>query len=129
MVIAAATEGPNWTDFMTAFGTVGAVVAAVGIALWTEWQSSKRIRAERRHATATLKEERRLAQEREQFAQAYAIQVVEGHRTDSDEKARQTLGLNAPRYHEISGISGEPRLIHDHIYQGMAQGNWSGSFS
>jgi len=96
MVIAAATEGPNWTDIMTAFGTVGAVVTAVGIALWTEWQSSRRIRAERRHATATLKEERRLAQEREQFAQAYAIQVVEGHRTDADEKARQTLGLNAP---------------------------------
>src|SRR4029077_2673102 len=69
MVIAAATEGPNWTDIMTAFGTVGAVVTAVGIALWTEWQSSRRIRAERRHATAILKEERRLAQEREQFAQ------------------------------------------------------------
>jgi hypothetical protein len=96
MVIAAATEGPNWTDVMTAFGTVGAVIAAVGIALWTEWQSSKRIRAERKHAAATLNEERRLAQVREQLAQAYAIQVVEGHRTDTEEKAIQTLGPNAP---------------------------------
>jgi hypothetical protein len=96
MVIAAAIDGPNWADVMTAFGTVGAVVAAVSIALGTEWQTSKRIRAERRHAAAILQGDRRLAQEREHLAQAYAIQVVEGYRTDTEEKARQTLGLNAP---------------------------------
>jgi hypothetical protein len=66
-------------------------MAAVGIALWTEWRSDKRIRAEhkrsdrllreeRERAAAAIEEERRLAQEREQLAQAYAVQVVEGYR-------------------------------------------------
>jgi len=83
--------GPGWTDILTAIGTVGAVMAAVGIALWTEWRSDKRIRAEhnrsdrllreeRERAAAAIEEERRLAQEREQLAQAYAVQVVEGYR-------------------------------------------------
>jgi hypothetical protein len=46
---------------MTAFGTVGAVIAAVGIALWSDWRARK---------------ERRLASEREHLAEAYAVQVV-----------------------------------------------------
>jgi hypothetical protein len=88
---------------------VGAVAAAVGIALWTEQRSDKRItaehrrtggliREERERAAATLadqreheksalederargrkllEEERRLSLEREQLAQAYAVQVL-----------------------------------------------------
>jgi hypothetical protein len=101
MVVAVAqatTGGPGWTDVLTAVGTVGAVVAAVGIALWTEWRSGKRIRAEheradrllreereraaaelaeqREHERAALEEERRVALEREQDAEANSVQVA-----------------------------------------------------
>jgi hypothetical protein len=87
---------------MTAFGTVGAVIAAVSIALWTEWRSGKRLKAEQEHSDKMLAEERqrssaalederaygraqleeepRLAVEREQFAEAYAVQVAFGER-------------------------------------------------
>jgi hypothetical protein len=79
--------GPDWTDIMTAFGTVGAVIAAVGIALWTEWRSARRLAAEqarsdrqleeeRARSRAEIEEERRIAREREQLAEAYQVQVV-----------------------------------------------------
>jgi hypothetical protein len=99
MAIAAGSAGgPGWTDILTAIGTVGAVIVAVGIALWTEWRSGKRIKAEhersdkalreerersaaelaeqREHGRKQLEEERRIAREREQLAQAYAVQVL-----------------------------------------------------
>jgi hypothetical protein len=46
VILIPAAGGPSWADIMTAFGTVGAVVAAVGIALWTEWRSGQRLAAE-----------------------------------------------------------------------------------
>lgn len=98
MSIAAATvTGPGWTDIMIAFGTVGAVIVAVGIALWTEWRSGTRLTDERKrsdrlpaeerarakaeleeeraYGKAQLDEERGLAREREQLVQAYAVRV------------------------------------------------------
>lgn len=83
---------------MTAIGTVGAVIVAVGIALWSERRSDKRLKEERArndwtlaeqqerakaaiederaYGHAQLEEERRIAREREHLAQAYAVQVV-----------------------------------------------------
>jgi hypothetical protein len=86
-VTIAAASGPNWTDIMTAFGTVGAVIAAVGIALWAEWRSGRRLAAEREHSDrqleeerahsrAQIEEERALSREHEQFAEAHAVQVA-----------------------------------------------------
>jgi len=90
----AAVGGPGWTDILTAVGTVAAAVAALGaatvavwIALWTDRKASERLRAEhersdsllaeeRAHAKAELEEERRLALEREQLTEAYAVQIV-----------------------------------------------------
>ncbi len=66
-MIVVAAGGPNWVDAVTALGTVGAVVAAVGIALWIQHQSH-----------AQLVGERRLALEREQLNEAYRVQVVLG---------------------------------------------------
>lgn len=60
MTIAAA-GGPSWTDIMSAFGTVGAVVVALGIALWTACLSKK---------------ERERALKRDQEAAANAVQVA-----------------------------------------------------
>jgi hypothetical protein len=109
LIPAGPAVGPGWTDILTAVGTVGAVAAAVGIALWTERRSGKRITAEHRrtdglireerecaaavladqreheksaldderaHGRKLLEEERRLSLEREQLAQAYAVQVL-----------------------------------------------------
>ena len=85
----------DWADIMTAFGTVGAVVAAVGIALWTEWRSGERLKAEQQRSDrqleeeralsrAEIEEERRIALKREQVAEAYAVQVVLGERTSGE---------------------------------------------
>jgi hypothetical protein len=79
--------GPDWADIMTAFGTVGAVVVAVGIALWSGRSSRKAIDAEhvrgdrqledeRAHSRAQIEDERGVARDREQLAGAYAVQVV-----------------------------------------------------
>jgi hypothetical protein len=71
---------------MTAFGTVGAVVAALGIAVWSERRTDTRLTAERAHSDQQLREERDRAdarvqaerdttRAREQLAEAYAVQV------------------------------------------------------
>jgi hypothetical protein len=72
---------------MTAIGTVAVAVVAVGVALYTERRAGVRLRAEQERSDrlvreerelgdARLAEERRIAQEREQFAAAYAVQVT-----------------------------------------------------
>lgn len=79
--------GPDWASIMTAFGTVGAVAAALGIAIWSEQRTDTRLTAEREHSDQQLREERdradaRLqaerdtARAREQLAEAYAVQVT-----------------------------------------------------
>ena len=57
--------GPSWTDIMTAFGTVSAAAAAVGIAWWSHRQALR---------------ERVRSHEQEQLTEAYAVQVVQGER-------------------------------------------------
>jgi hypothetical protein len=42
---------------MTAIGTVGAVAAALSIALWTEHRSDKRVKAERARSDRLLSEQ------------------------------------------------------------------------
>ncbi len=75
MIITVTSGGPDWASIMTAFGTVAAAVAAVGIALWVDWRSGVRIRAEhdrgdrllaaeQARSRAAIEEERRLARER-----------------------------------------------------------------
>lgn len=81
-VAAVATADTSWTDEWTAFGTVGAVVAPV----WSQRRSDKQVKAEHRrgdqlaveraHSAGQVEEERRLTREREQLAEAYAVQVA-----------------------------------------------------
>jgi hypothetical protein len=59
----------GWTEVVTALGTAGAAIAAVGIALWSGRQAKRRI-----------DEERQRSHIREQLTQAYAVQVVQGER-------------------------------------------------
>jgi hypothetical protein len=77
----AAAGGPSWTDILTAIGTVGAVIAALGIALYTDWRAGNRIKAEHDRADRQIREERQLALEREQFAEAYAVLVLSAERS------------------------------------------------
>ena len=49
MVIATVAAGePGIIDILTAIGTVGAVLAAVGIALWTDWRVGERMKGRTR---------------------------------------------------------------------------------
>lgn len=75
---------------MTAIGTVAAAVAAVGIALWSDWRTR-----------AQLAEERRLALEREQIAEAYRVQVVSAY---TDVTVGGSAGRSADRDRSVRRI-------------------------
>lgn len=79
----------NWASIFTAIGTVGAVAAALWIALWSDKRSGDRLADERAHSAKQLaqeqafsrdqlQEERKIARDREQLAEAYAVQVAMG---------------------------------------------------
>lgn len=53
--------GPSWTDILTAIGTVGAVIVALGIALFADWRAGKRIKDEHDRSDRLLREERERA--------------------------------------------------------------------
>jgi hypothetical protein len=57
-MIIAASSGPDWADVMTAFGTLGAVVAAVGIAIWSDRVTNDRILKERGRSDEQRRRER-----------------------------------------------------------------------
>jgi hypothetical protein len=91
ILIPVPASGPSWADILTAVGTVGAVLAAVGIALWTEFRSGRRLAAEqarsdrqleeeRARSRAEIEEERRIARERAQLAEAYKVEVAMAQR-------------------------------------------------
>jgi hypothetical protein len=91
---------PGLTDWLTAVGTVAVAVVAVGVALYAERRADQRVTAEREHAAKVLADERsladaRLADERaladrrfleerqraqdgEQLAQAWAVEILPG---------------------------------------------------
>jgi hypothetical protein len=82
----------DWAAISTAAGTFAAAAAAVWVALWTDRRATRRIREEREHSKhllaeeqarsrAEINEERRVAQEREQFTEAYTVHVVLGEMT------------------------------------------------
>jgi hypothetical protein len=96
MLISVAVADPSWTDIMTAVGTVAAAAAAVGIAGWSHWQAVK---------------ERARSHEREQLAEAYEVQVVQGERPAPGQSASSpsALMLAPGRYAERRRLS---RLNH-----------------
>lgn len=98
VIAPAVASGPDWASIMTAVGTVAVAVVAVGVALFAEWRADKRVTAERVHAAtvladeraaadarlksqqehsgAQLREERQRAQDAEQQAEAWAVEVI-----------------------------------------------------
>ena len=80
MVVAAGTD---WAGTWTAAGTVAlavvtlaAVVTTIVITIQDRRRAEVRLREELARSRAEMEEERRIAREREQFAAAYAVQVV-----------------------------------------------------
>jgi hypothetical protein len=130
----AASGGPGWTDVLTAVGTVGAVIAAVGIALWTERRSDRRVREERErsdrllaeqreqekaavdderaHGRAQLAEERRLARDREQRTEAYRVQVVAAYTSVGG--ALNRFGDLDGSVRRLAAMGRQPRELHDY---------------
>jgi hypothetical protein len=92
----------DWTTVFTAIGTVAAAVAAVGIAIWSDWRTGNRVEAEQlisRQQLATqqefsrqqlvdqqefsrnqLAEERQADLAKDQLAEAYMVRVELGAR-------------------------------------------------
>ena len=110
MILIPVAGGPDWADIVTAFGTVGAVIAAVGIALRSERRSAAHIQAEHERSDRLLEEERalsrteideerRIALEREQLAEAYSVQVV---------PAEISTGGEPNVYGDLDGIGEAP---------------------
>jgi hypothetical protein len=58
-------SGPDWATVVAAFGTVGAVIAAVGIAIWSSLATKSQ-----------LQKQHDEAQELEQRSQAAAVEVI-----------------------------------------------------
>jgi len=79
------STGPDWASIVTAIGTVLVAIVAVGIALWSEWRTGKRLADERAFSRAQIEEERRIARNGEQFSEAYAVQVTVGEITTTPE--------------------------------------------
>ena len=119
------SAGPDWASIMTAIGTVAVAAVAVGVALFAEWRADKWVAGERRHSAAQLQEERkhsaaqlagerRIAQEREQLTEAYAVQVLMGER-DTGEVADRTTGQPVPLRRVAAIIINHGRYTITHI--------------
>jgi len=57
-------DGTHWASGATAIGTIAVAIVALGIAIYSERRTDKRVKAEREHGDGVLAEERRLADKR-----------------------------------------------------------------
>jgi hypothetical protein len=73
VIVTVVQVGDSLPDWFTAAGTFAAAVAAVGVAVWSDWR---------------VRQERASASEREQFAQALTVEVAQGEQISG---ARDTV--------------------------------------
>jgi len=99
LAVMTVVAGPDWASATTAIGTVAVAVVAVGVALFAEWRGDRK-----------LQEERRLAREQDQRAEAYAVQVLLAE-SDSraDERIVAVIIVNHSKY-TITGIEARLKL-------------------
>lgn len=100
----------GWTDIVTALGTAGAAIGAVGIAGWSGRLANRRIN-----------EERDRSHGREQLTEAYAVQVVQGERAAPGQPASDpsvlvlvAIVVNRGSY-TITGVEVRFRLDNENV--------------
>jgi F0F1-type ATP synthase epsilon subunit len=86
-----AAPGPDWASIMTAIGTVAVAIAAVGIALWTDWRSGVRIAAEQARHDKETADERALADKRLADQQAHSDKQLADEREAADARLQRQL--------------------------------------
>lgn len=74
---------------MTAFGTVGAVLAAVGIAILSDRSTNKRVAAERKAADRQLREQLDHSEEQLRRQQEHSDQQLTQERASADERLQR----------------------------------------
>lgn len=84
-------SGPDWATIMTAFGTVGAVIAAVGIAIGSSFATKKLVADERVEADRRLREQLEHSDEQLRKQQQHSDQQLQEERTAADERLQKQL--------------------------------------
>ena len=69
------------------------MIAAVRIALWTEWRSGKRLKAEQEHSDKTLAEERQRSSAALEDERAYSRAQLEEERRLALEREQLVAGV------------------------------------
>jgi hypothetical protein len=79
-------SGPDWATIMTAFGTVGAVVVAVWIAIASSRKTNRLVAAERVEADRRLREQQEHSDEQLRKQQEHSGQQLQEERAAADER-------------------------------------------
>jgi hypothetical protein len=88
-IIVQSSDG--WAAWLSAVGTLALAFAVVGVALWSDKRTGARLGTEQAHSKEQLaseqafsreqlEEELQVARDREQLAEAHAVQVVRGEK-------------------------------------------------
>ncbi len=85
---------------MTAIGTIAVAVAAVGIAIWSDWRTGKRIADEREAHEKEIAAERTLADERLAKQLAHSDAQLAEERAAADKRLREELEHSAAQLQE-----------------------------
>jgi hypothetical protein len=83
------SSGPDWATIITAFGTVGAVVAAVGIAVVSARNANKLAQDEREKADARLDRQIRHSDEQLQEERKHSDEQLAAERADANQRMQQ----------------------------------------
>jgi hypothetical protein len=82
-------SGPDWATIMTAFGTVGAVIAAVWIAVASSTKTNRLVEAERKEADRRLREQLDHSDEQLRKQQEHSDLQLEAERAAADERLQK----------------------------------------
>lgn len=114
-MVVAASSGPDWSSIMTAFGTVGAVIAAVGIALWSTKTTNKRVEKEWHEADERLRRQLEHSDEQLRRQHEYSDRRLAEERAATEERSRrERVGFvhawleRNPNWDEAKGQSESP---------------------
>ena len=88
---------PDWVSILTAIGTAGAAIAAVGIAIWGDWRTGKRLREQLDHSDEQLREQFKHSDEQLADERAVSAQRIADERAHSDTRLKEERRLAQER--------------------------------